>query len=119
MSDITRFTVTSIINHGSIIQLVGVDAEGFREAVSGDARPMSYALEALNVQVGDVVAYGYTEDGQVYLSDASEFDEDEGRDAPELDAQHNDARYDGEDYGDDDEREYDYDGEDFEEGRDY
>lgn len=67
--DIINITVTAVINHGSIIQVVGVNDEGEREVVSGDWRPMVEAIEGLGIEVGSRIGVGVTEEGQTFLTE--------------------------------------------------
>ncbi len=62
--------VKSITNHGSVIQIVGLETETKRlRSVVGDWRMMRDAIRGLGIEVGSHVGLAYDDDGHEYLTE--------------------------------------------------
>lgn len=56
-------TIDSILNHGTVVQVIGHDADGHVRSVVGDWRPMLHAIDGLGLEPGSTVAVIDTDDG--------------------------------------------------------
>lgn len=60
-------TIEAIIDHGTVWQITGRNADGDFRSVVGDWRPMSFAVEELGLAPGSSVSVGVDAEGQTFL----------------------------------------------------